>query len=181
MKDFIPLYRLSVYNSLLYQSENGLCWILLHFCSTGCKYLGKMWLFFQYLQSFPSKRAITKPLRSMFAVQQRREESFQVKHLLGSTRHPAPIFHCENASTYFSQWNVREAKGWETPLVTILNALCLEKWLTCSLLGSAEEEHKWHESSASVCCGVLFSSTFYSKCCSLGQPAPQHWLWFSTG
>lgn len=132
VKDFIPLCRIFSTGSQctipFSTSLNGLCWVLIDFCSTGCKYLGKLLHFFQHLQSFPSEWAIMKPLKSMFAVQ---EESF---HVLASTRHPAPLSHCESVSTCFSQWNVREAKGWETPLVTILNALCLEKRLAVHFL-----------------------------------------------
>lgn len=161
VKDFIPLCRILSTGSQctipFSTSLNGLCWVLIHFCSIGCKYLGKLLHFFQYLQSFPSKWAIMKPLKSIFAVQQRREEDFQV---LASTRHPAPIFHCESVSTYFSQWNVSEAKGWETPLVTVLNALCLEKRLTCSLVASPGS---WHQkkSTNDRKAQLLFAAGFY--------------------
>lgn len=182
MKDFIPLYRILWIGSQctipLSTSLNGLCWILNHFCSFGCKYLGKLLHFFQYLKSFPSKLAIMNPLKSMFAVQQIREESFHVigrtgiHHLFPIVKMFPPIFHSET-------WMGNPSWDYFKYLVPGKMTDLLTSWLSRFL--APEEEHRWHESTASVCCWVLFLSTFHAKSCGLSQPAPQHWLWFSTG
>lgn len=156
MKDFIPLYRLlwagSQCSVPFSTSLNGFCWIFIHFCSFGCKCLGKWLHFFQCLQSFPSKSWSHHEASEVYLLFSKEGR----KVSMWSNLLAAPgILHLWKA-----QRNVREAEGWETPLVTIFSALCLEEWLTCSLLGSPGFLHL-KKSTNGMKAQVLFAGEFY--------------------
>lgn len=168
MKDFIPLYRLlwagSQCSVPFSTSLNGFCWIFIHFCSFGCKCLGKWLHFFQCLQSFPSKSWSHHEASEVYLLFSKEGR----KVSMWSNLLAAPgILHL---------WKAQSEGSWRMGNPTCNYFQCLVPGNMTDLLTSwlsrflaSEEEHKWHESTGFVCWRVLFLSTFYAKHCCLSK------------
>lgn len=139
--------RLSVYNSFLHQSElplqdshSLLIWLQI---------LGKMVAFLSAPAVLSLKMGHREASEVHVCCSGRREESFHVDQVIGSTRHPSPMESTEK----------REG-SWRMGNPSCNYFKCLEKWLTCSLLGLPGFLHP-KKSTNDMWAQLLFAGEFY--------------------